>query len=352
MTRIKSKRGSLLVITLWMVAILSTFAIAIARYMSVDLRVMRYRTARAQAEAMARSGVYVAMARLKADNGSYDWLGDPAWALVQGDGLDPARLWELRGPEAKVSPEGKLTDGSRLVVKITDEESKVPVNKLSAAVPDAVVLTAARTLFGSDLLAAKAVDYADLNNDPCTVAICGANGLERDDSANPPYVAKNGPLKSCGELLAIPGMSAMPAIGLKTLCGELSFHAEKSKINVNTVSREVLAALGVNAALDAILDYQSKDDAVFRHDAQALTDLIARCETDVWQTPAIRDIEKPIVQQMDVVSQVFQVESTGESALLMGKNQAVVASHVQAVVRRKGCGQDVPEPCILAWNEW
>ncbi len=352
MKRKNPQAGSLLIITLWMVAILSTFAIAIARYMSVELRVMRYRAARAQARVMARSGVYVAMARLKADAGTYDWLGDPAWALVQGDGLDPSRQWELQGSNAKVNPIGELTQGSRLMVKITDEESKVPINKLSEAVPDAVVLAAIRNLFSSDLLAAKVVDYADTNTDPCLPAVCGAEGSERDDAVAPPYVAKNAALKSCAELLTIPGISVIPFNDLKTLCGELSFYAEKSKINVNTVSKEVLTGLGINAALPAILEYQSKDDATFQHGSAALTELITQLTTDVWQTQAVRDIEKPIIEYMDVASQVFQVESTGESALSMGKKQTAIAAHVQAVVRRKDCGEGMPEPCILAWNEW
>ncbi len=176
-----NRKGSLLIITLWMVTILSTFAIAIARYLSVELRITRYRAARAQAEAMARSGVYVAMAKLKADSTTYDWISDPDWALVQGDAVNPAKRWELWSKDAIVDTLKGLTGGSRFLVQITDEQSKVPINKLSQLPLDPVVLAAVKYYFGSDLLAAKVVDYVDSDVLPCSVSVCGADGVDRDD---------------------------------------------------------------------------------------------------------------------------------------------------------------------------
>ena len=43
--------------TLWLVTILSVLAVAIARYLSLEVRLTKYRLAREQAQALARSGI-------------------------------------------------------------------------------------------------------------------------------------------------------------------------------------------------------------------------------------------------------------------------------------------------------
>ena len=82
------RSGSLLIMTLWLVTILSLLAIAIARYPSLEIRLTKYRAARDQAAILARDGVNLAMQWLAEDaqegespeGGSgkkqYDWLGD------------------------------------------------------------------------------------------------------------------------------------------------------------------------------------------------------------------------------------------------------------------------------------
>jgi type II secretory pathway component PulK len=48
----RNQRGSLLVVTLWVVAILAVFVVAIARYLSIELRLTRHRMSRDQAAAL------------------------------------------------------------------------------------------------------------------------------------------------------------------------------------------------------------------------------------------------------------------------------------------------------------
>src|SRR3989338_8401078 len=210
----RRESGSLLIITLWLVTILAAFAVAIARYLSVEVRVTAYRLARAQAATMARSGVFVAMRRLAYDgthgDEAYDWLGDEEWAIVQGDGPDPAPTWGLRSATASVESTGQLVRGARAWVTITDEERRVNIN---AAPGNAPVTGALVTLFGgaSDELVAKIVDYVDA--EPPAVASTmpsGATGLEIDRSTDPPYVAKNAAVAVFEELRSIPGMEQVP----------------------------------------------------------------------------------------------------------------------------------------------
>ena len=67
MARQDRRVGSLLIITLWLVTILSVLAIAVARYLSVEVRLTKHRLASEEAKALARSGVYLAMQRLTQD---------------------------------------------------------------------------------------------------------------------------------------------------------------------------------------------------------------------------------------------------------------------------------------------
>ena len=107
MRRLRTREGSLLVITLWMVATLSVLAVATARYLSTEVRLTKLRLAREQAKTLARSGVYLAMERLKQDadgesDGKYDWLGD-----------DWATEWKIASPPGGLGVESRVVIYSR-----------------------------------------------------------------------------------------------------------------------------------------------------------------------------------------------------------------------------------------------
>ena len=50
-------KGSVLMVTLWLVAVLSMTAVALAGYLSTEARLTGYRVARAQARQWAKTGV-------------------------------------------------------------------------------------------------------------------------------------------------------------------------------------------------------------------------------------------------------------------------------------------------------
>ena len=69
--------GSLLIMSLWLVVILAVLAVAVARSLSVDVRLAKYRQAHDQARALARSGVYLALQRLARDAQAPEEGGGP-----------------------------------------------------------------------------------------------------------------------------------------------------------------------------------------------------------------------------------------------------------------------------------
>jgi len=127
----RGSKGSLLVITLWLVTILGALSIAVARYLSTEVRLTRYRLARQEARELARSGVSLALAILQKDQKetpTEDWSGD---------------LWAV---PLTVSP----APGRQLTVTMTDEERKLNVNTAT--------LTQLSSLLGNN--AQAIVDYA------------------------------------------------------------------------------------------------------------------------------------------------------------------------------------------------
>ncbi|MBI4341698.1 MAG: general secretion pathway protein GspK [Candidatus Omnitrophica bacterium] len=361
-----SQAGSLLIITLWLVTILSAFAVAVARYLSVELRTTKYRLVRSQAQAIARSGVYAAMQRLAADgthgDEAYDWLGDSDWAFVQGDGPDPSPTWELRAAGTEIESTGRLVRGARAWVHVADEEGKVFLNGVAANA--AAASTLAALLDGADDLAARIVDYVDKDATPNA-----GGGLEIDESTDPPYVAKNAPVAVTEELLAIPGMERLAPkrfASFRELTSPYYGTAGAMKVNVNTASADVLEAIGLSGAtIAAIEQFRDGPDGADAHEqdgrfeqegAGIITTLVAPLPAGGgWSVadPQQRAAEEALLTAMGVTSQTFTVVSAGEVPLSPGRaGGSLVSARVEAVVRRKGCDKGMPEPCIIAWREW
>ena len=72
------QRGSLLVMTLWIITILGALSVAVARYLSTEVRVTRYRLARHEARELAHSGIVLALTLIQEDQiqtPTADWSG-------------------------------------------------------------------------------------------------------------------------------------------------------------------------------------------------------------------------------------------------------------------------------------
>ena len=105
-----SQRGSVLVVALGFLAMLTAMAAGLRAALSTETRVMRYRRAQIHAMSWARAGVYLAMERL-----AEDWLDEGA--------APPA--WEVIVP----SRTNDATDLSGIIrLEVIDEELKLDLN--------------------------------------------------------------------------------------------------------------------------------------------------------------------------------------------------------------------------------
>ena len=323
----RGRRGSLLVMTLWTVAILGMLTVAVARQLALQIRVSRYRVARLQAQTAARGGVSVAMEQLTADTQgteqAADWLGE-VWASGPGASGQPSA-----GGWTWIVPRGDNTESKNaaiVTVRITDEDGKLNLNRLE----DPVVYESFTRLMGSTDQVDLVADYIDADSDP------RPSGLE--DAESPVlYRAKNAAAVTLAELGLIPGMRA------DTLSEFAKFAsanlAAESKVNINTAPREVLAAINVpSLVLEGIIAFREQNHYFTALSPEVTADTTVPFDTAIPEFAAV-------VDRLGIASQTFTV--TSEAVI----QNPEVRVRVEAVVRRAGCGEGMPEPCIVSWSE-
>ncbi|MBI3997144.1 MAG: general secretion pathway protein GspK [Candidatus Omnitrophica bacterium] len=311
---LRTRSGSLLVITLWVVTILSVLAVAIARYLAVEVRLAKYRLAREQAKALACSGIYLVMQQLAHDADpqnvpqpyeAYDWLGDD-WALPRED-LHVA--------------------GGRITVRsVVDEERLLNLN---AATQEQL-----ESLAGSSPAATAILAYRDANTS-------GETPVDE-----PPYYQKNTPIKAMEELADIPDIHDTDLAKLQQLTSVSTDAVMPPTVNINTVEGDVLIALGwPKAVVDPLVASRPGADGVWGTPDD-------RKITDATITDPAQELERftgipaatwnPLLTTIKTVasSSVFriQVEATAGSP--------PVRQRIDAIVKRAPDGGE-----ILAWRE-
>jgi len=332
MTR-KPRSGSLLVTSLSLVAILAVLAVAIARQLSLDVRLTRYRLALGQAKALARGGVYLAMQRLARDDegpdgNAYDWLGDDWASFPQADPDADPDWWLLPFP-AEGHPAQRFS--GQLRIRITDEGRRLPLNQA-----DHAQLT---RLTGEASLAQVIIDARD---EP--------DAAEDRPGEAPPYFAKNGPFVAPEELGELPGMTPDAYETLRSSTSPCPTATEP--LNLNTVTPEVLRAVGLSeGAIELIRRFREGPDGSQAHEQDGI---FTEAGLSILQTlkdaqgvdlTGTDDGNLLISAQFGVTSEVFTV--TSEVVI----ERPAARARVEAVIRRANCGDGIPAPCVVAWRE-
>ncbi len=154
-------------------ALLALLALTMIAATRGSTRSARAELDRAQLTAAANAGIVLAVQGLAQAN--------------------PARRWQPDGRQREVE-----FAGATLEIRIEDELAKVPINLIGEEQAD--VLLAEFGLQGAELEAARdaLLDWRDGDDDP------RLRGRERDDYAEDNIRPRDGPLRSNGELAAIP----------------------------------------------------------------------------------------------------------------------------------------------------
>jgi type II secretory pathway component PulK len=349
----KAARGSLLVMTLSIIAILSALAVAIARQLSIEIRLTRLAMARTQARAWARSGVYLGLERLVEDARAggptyepYDWRGDE-WAVPGGD-VDEPEVWTVTMASA-----GAAAMHGRVRIQIEDEERKLDLN---SAAGDQL----GRLLGQADLGAAIIAFRSPADTSEAAPA---------DESG--PY-QKHSAIVAVEELRDVAGMTPAlfselaPQFALTTTAFAQAATAapEPFVININTVGPEVLLAVSGDMAgslearslIDQVVATRDRGDGAWGPTAaqdcvisdigQAARTLADCAGTDEERfTAFISHLQSKLQPsgQLGVQSKHFHVRAEAEM------DRPAIRYQVEAWVRREVGAE--PSATILRWSE-
>ncbi len=222
------RKGTILIIALWIMAILSLLALGLGHRMGLELRLAGYQRDRLKLLYIARAGINRTILELeKTESSSYHSLKDLSRIT---DSLNNT----------------EVGDG-QFLLEISDEERKININRASEE-----ILTLLPGI--SKNIASSIIDWRDEDNDPLT----GGAESQYYLSLDPPYECKNSAFELKEELLLVKGIDAETLSQFRDL---ITTYGE-GRVNINTASRDAFEALGLDEDLiDSIIYYRRGADA-------------------------------------------------------------------------------------------
>jgi general secretion pathway protein K len=249
------QRGFVLVMALWALLFLTTLALSVGMGTRQKVVMLGRLEDRSQAHFTAEAGVKKAVAVLLDDLERNQSLYTPE-AKVQRHNNPEFLDIDVGGMRAAVLCE-RVDDKTGRTAEypgLCDEQGKININMVD---PDVLTRLTARVLGldpdGARRLSTAIIDWRDYGRRE-------VNGFFSDDyykSLEFPYDMKEHPFERIDELLLVKGMNGMLYERLRrfvTIYGD-------GRININTASKEVLSALGVDENLaDKILKVRRGQD--------------------------------------------------------------------------------------------
>jgi general secretion pathway protein K len=318
-------RGSALIVVLWVIALLGMLVASFAFEARIEARLTSYYRNRTKADYLARSGLAIAELLMSKSQGLAGSERDEAKAAE-----DPWYTYAkslAEGVEVLVDhdlQEEGLGEGT-IRLTITPEPARLNVNTLTAdkGVQSDELWEGILEVAGvpeemwSELIDSF-YDWTDTDDTP------RADGAEADDyysNLDEPYLVRNGPLDTVGELLLIKGFTRVILDGgviregafeddyiRCSGIGDMLTTYGDGKINVNAAQRRVLLALpGVDETVVGLIMEERQgwaDEQGVAHDEsfENINDLFSR-------VPELEGVAKTLVSTS---SSIYRIASTGE----------------------------------------
>ena len=319
------QQGSALIVSLWVIGLLAMLVASFAFEAQIEARLTSYYRNRTKADYLARSGLAIAELLMSKSEGLGGSEVDEAKAATDKWYMSAKGLAD--GVEVLVEhdlAEEGVGDGT-ITVRITPEPARLNINTLTAERGEISDLIWERVLevggipeeMWSDLIEAF-YDWTDEDDEP------RIDGAETDDyygGLEKPYMARNGPLDTVGELLLIKGFT--PAILNGGVLHEGAFEDDTlrctgigdmlttygdGKVNVNAASARVLMTLpGIDEDVVGLIEEERRgwtDEAGVSHDESF---------KDVGDfTSRIPELDGRVKDLVTTSSQIYRITSTGE----------------------------------------
>jgi len=248
MPQVRRQKGSILIIVLWALFILSALAMAISGYTRAQISVAGKLSQRARDYYLARAGLERALIEVKnAAEKDYDSLFD-SWSdndacfkdAVFGDGT-----------YSVIAYSDVLNSKAPIRYGLADEESKINVNKA----PVDILKNIFEIAGGVSPDDAQAIAASIINwRSSADKALKEGAGEFYYQTLDHPYKAKNAPIEAPEELLLVKGVS-------RALFNKVKDHITiygSGVVNINTAGAIVLRSLGLSEeTAGMIVDFRS-----------------------------------------------------------------------------------------------
>lgn len=291
--------GSILILVMWVLMLLSIFTFSVGYSARQRLLLLDRLESREKLRAIAEAGVRTAI----------DAIQQKDLKAQKVDALNETWSRNDKGFEDVEVGNGFFS------CTIVDEERKINLNQTGSALVLTRLFEQAAGLdeqSASDL-AVAILDWRDEDDNPYE------SGAESRyyQSLNPPYAAKNLAVNTLEEFLFVKGMT--PEI-LKSIRPYVTLSGSP-RVNLNTVSKEVLLALGFSEALvKAVMAFRSgRDQQPGTHDDNAFTDLALAGEalekSGYGGVNEKKELENLVQSgKLDIHSENFMIESRAHLA--------------------------------------
>ncbi|MBN2453428.1 MAG: general secretion pathway protein GspK [Candidatus Omnitrophica bacterium] len=242
-------KGSILIIVLWSLFFLAMLAVAVNSYVWPRLEVSSRLLGKAKMRYIASAGIRRAILEIKNDSTeTYDSLHD-TWS----DNDEAFKEVPFGGgtfSAVRITP----ADKSKPEYGLTDEESKININKAPASVLQNLLKQEAGVADDdASAIADSILDWRDSDD------ALHKDGHESDyyEGLNEHYECKNGDFESLEELLLVYGMTRDIFDKIQDI---ITIYGEGS-VNVNTAGLRVLMAIGLDkGSAEKIMAFREKEN--------------------------------------------------------------------------------------------
>lgn len=320
-----NRKAQVLILSLWILAILSVLAVGIGHRVSMSLRLTRYNRDKIKALYLANAGLKLAIAELEKDTNDYDALLE-SWA----DNEEVFKRIVLDDEQAEFATVSYVTtdenNSPKTIYGVADEERKLNIN------------TASKDLLLSLFEECAIEDFPGKVNN--LLIWLGAMPDEDKIYENLGYLCKAAKLSNIEELKLVKDITEQDYKKLKDL---ITVYGDKEgKININTVSIKALNIFtyGIGRALSPPVDKNFAYSVASKITALRNTKGFFTNSNDI-------NIELTGEEEMNIFEQLknkiifksenFLIEVTGNAGTIKSKIYSVYS------------GQDAKN--ILYWHE-
>ena len=330
----KGNRGSIVIVTLWVLAILLLLAVGLAYRVGLELRMARYAQDRLKISYIAKAGFERAVALLLKEGAA-----DPVDSLQEEWSHQESLFKEFQVGEGFFSVSYPFFEERGRETRrygMEDEESRLPLNRATAEILQRIPGMEEELVFS---IRAWRGDK-DLT----------AEEIAREDSAyvtlGKPYSRKGEPFESLEELLLVRGMTP----SLYDLMKRSSTVYGSGKVNLNTASTEVLEQLGLDREIARrISDIRKGEDGIWgTKDDNVIENISELSSPEIQGLLSLdQDQQLALINFMTAQQNLLTVQSTAfriqvEARLSQGRAKKRI---VAVVDRSKGKGS------VRYWHE-